>query len=101
MAVVPSCRSSSMPSIRAFLFVLFLALPSAAAAQTAVPNGAAASDTTVGSAAGAVVTPPVSSPDHEALAPRAQAVPAGGEIRVDGVLDEPTWRNAPAITDFR
>jgi uncharacterized protein DUF5916 len=93
-----------MASIRAILFVLLLALPSAAAAQTAGSTGAAgspgAAESTAGSATGAVVTPPVSSPDHEALAPQAQAVPVEGEIQVDGVLDEPTWRNAPAITDF-
>src|SRR5207245_1958205 len=30
-----------------------------------------------------------------------RAVPLGGEIRLDGRLDEPVWRTAPAATDFR
>ena len=38
-------------------------------------------------------------PAH-AAAPQAQAVRATGPIHVDGRLDEPAWRSAPAITSF-
>ena len=36
---------------------------------------------------------------HE-LAPRARAIPASGEISLDGRLSEAVWNEAPAITDF-
>jgi hypothetical protein len=78
--------------------LLLLAIPGAAAAQTpATPSGATGPEVVAGAAA---VTPPVGTPDHERLAPTARATPAVGEIEIDGVLDEPTWREAPVADRF-
>ena len=38
---------------------------------------------------------------HPTPPPDVRAVPLEGEIRLDGRLDEPVWRTAPAATDFR
>ncbi len=38
--------------------------------------------------------------DHDAQAPLAQAVRIHEPIVIDGVLDEPVWMTAPAISDF-
>jgi hypothetical protein len=45
-------------------------------------------------------TPAAGTPDHERLAPVAQAVRLTGPIDVDGELDEPIWQSAPAVTRF-
>lgn len=38
---------------------------------------------------------------HPTTPPEVRAVALEGEIRLDGRLDEPVWRTAPAATDFR
>src|SRR5881409_4305626 len=38
---------------------------------------------------------------HSTPPPLVRAVPLEGEIKLDGRLDEPVWRTAPAATDFR
>src|SRR5688500_380155 len=76
------------------LIALLLMTPIVTAAQTAGPVTPSESDLQ------ALVTPPVGTPEHEERAPRATAVAAEGEIEIDGVLDEPTWRNAPAVDRF-
>lgn len=52
------------------------------------------------SAFAAISTPAAGTPDHDARAPSSIAVPLTGEITMDGVLDEPIWQSAPAITQF-
>ncbi len=37
---------------------------------------------------------------HDPMAPRARAVRTAQPIVIDGLLDEPVWMTAPAITEF-
>ena len=37
---------------------------------------------------------------HDTMAPRAEAVPTAASFVIDGVLNEPAWMTAPAITEF-
>src|SRR5687767_4782539 len=76
------------------LIALLLMAPVVAGAQTAGPVTPSESDLQ------ALVTPPVGTPEHESRAPQAQAVRAVGEIEIDGVLDEPTWREPPVADRF-
>ena len=79
-AVPASAAARHVPS---FLVVFMLAWSPAAAAQSE-PK----------------VTPTSGTPEHPRLAPRAEAIRLQGEIRLDGFLDEPIWRTAPAVTAF-
>ena len=74
-----------------------LLLPGSPRAQTAEPAPAPASGAVD---ALALATPAAGTPDHERLAPIAQAVRLTGPIDVDGELDEPIWQSAPAVTRF-
>lgn len=49
---------------------------------------------------GAVHAQSVDAAAGHAAAPTATAVPAASSVRVDGVLDEPVWQSAPAVTQF-
>ena len=84
--------------MRTLLSLLLLSLPAAAAvAQTATGPG----EPLAAEALAQLVTPPSGAPGHEERAPKATAVPLTGEISIDGILDEPIWQSAPAITEFR
>src|SRR3990170_3225469 len=50
---------------------------------------------------GTVAGPLVAQNNHPTPPPVTRAVPLEGEIRLDGHLDEPVWRTAPAAADFR
>ena len=54
------------------------------------------------SAVVALAAPAAAQNIHPTPPPEARAVPLeGGQIQLDGRLDEPVWRTAPAATDFR
>jgi len=74
-----------------------LLLTASARAQTSGPTPPASANA---ADVLALATPGVGTPDHERLAPVAQAVRLTGEIDLDGELDEPIWRSAPAVTRF-
>ena len=74
----------------------FAALPSPVVAQTAT---ARTEDTATADHDG-LVTPAAGDPGHERLAPTITAVQLEGEIELDGRLDEPVWRTAPAADRF-
>ena len=79
------------------LAAALLGLPGLALAQasgTAPPAPGVAADVQ------SLATPAAGTPDHERLAPVAQAVSLEGDIDLDGELDEPIWREAPAVTRF-
>ena len=83
----------------AFVAALILVLgPASARAQTIA--GDVPTQTSFDGAPGAVVTPPSDSPEHDALAPRAQASRIAAEIEVDGLLDEAAWAEVTPITSF-
>ncbi|MDX1624115.1 MAG: DUF5916 domain-containing protein [Gemmatimonadota bacterium] len=78
-----------------------------AAVLTLLPAGAVAQEPGTSSATEAppdsldhLVTPPAGTPAHEREAPTVAAVRVEGGIDVDGRLDEPVWRTAPAATRF-
>ena len=50
---------------------------------------------------GSVAGPAAAQNVHSTPGPVVRVVPLEGEIRLDGRLDEPVWRTAPAATDFR
>ncbi|HEX6587981.1 MAG TPA: DUF5916 domain-containing protein [Longimicrobiales bacterium] len=87
-------RFSRVALVAALIFVL----PAAARAQTLA--GGNATPVAYDGAAGPVVTPPSDSPEHDTLAPRAQAARISGGIEIDGVLDEAAWAGLTPITTF-
>ena len=82
-----------------FVVAMLLAVPTLLLAQSNEPAGGPVPDTGA-SAFAAVSTPGAGTLEHDARAPSSIAVPLTGEITMDGVLDEPIWQSAPAITQF-
>ena len=75
-----------------------LSMPVVLRAQT---TGSAPPAATPGAAdAQALATPAAGAPEHERLAPVAQAIRLEGEIDLDGELNEAIWRTAPGVTRF-
>ncbi|MGH7565751.1 MAG: DUF5916 domain-containing protein [Gemmatimonadota bacterium] len=76
-----------------------LCLPGTLGAQTSGP--APTTQPRVGAAdLQALATPAAGMPDHERMAPLAEAVRLRGEIDLDGELNEAIWREAPAVSRF-
>ena len=78
-----------------FALAALLLLPGSPRAQSAAQAPPASANGVL-----ALATPAAGTPDHERLAPVAQAVRLTGPIDVDGELDEPIWQSAPAVTRF-
>ncbi len=94
------------PEMRRFPWIPVLALAAAAAifalsAGPAQAQNAGPTSVQDDESLARLVTPPAGTPEHEARAPRATAVPLEGAIEIDGVLDEAIWQSAPPVTEFR
>ncbi|HET6617811.1 MAG TPA: DUF5916 domain-containing protein, partial [Gemmatimonadota bacterium] len=77
--------------------VALLGVPTLLLAQTSPRSPAAGSSAADPSA---LATPAAGTPEHERLAPAAQATRLEGVIELDGRLDEAVWQSTPAITRF-
>ncbi|HJR54396.1 MAG TPA: DUF5916 domain-containing protein [Gemmatimonadota bacterium] len=77
---------------------VFLSMPAVLRAQTSGP--ASPPRASGGTEPQALATPAAGTPEHDRLAPVAEAVRLEGEIELDGELNEAIWRTAPAVTRF-
>ena len=85
--------------ISSFVVITLLALPTLLLAQSNEPVGGPVPDADASPFA-AISTPAAGTSAHNARAPSSIAVPLTGEITMDGMLSEPIWQSAPAITQF-
>ena len=105
-----SLQQSEGPGLKAFAVAVaasaLLFTPLAVLAQTTEPIAEADVEADAAAAAEAEAEAEAASGEtraaysHDAMAPRAQAVRTAQPIAIDGLLDEPAWMTAPAITDF-
>jgi hypothetical protein len=78
---------------------MLIAVPSLLVAQSNEPAGGPVPDAGAAPFA-SISTPAAGTSEHDVRAPSSIAAPLTGEITMDGVLDEPIWQSAPAITQF-